>query len=137
MVPPKRGGGNFPLEELRDGQNPAYDAPASAHAESPWRSHHYEPGASATARSEKFKTMTAQQPRKTLGYFWHGATDPWWPPMTQPDGLTFTSGPKGQAAKACIENLRRQRKWLIEQLAGAWGWTEQEVSERLFEDTRP
>ena len=33
-----------------------------------------------------------------------------------------------------IDSLRYQRKWLIEQLAGALGWTEQEVSDRLFED---
>jgi hypothetical protein len=35
-----------------------------------------------------------------------------------------------------VERLRYERKWLIEQLAGAWGWTEQEVSERLHQDTR-
>jgi hypothetical protein len=35
-----------------------------------------------------------------------------------------------------VERLRYERNWLIEQLAGAWGWTEQEVSERLHRDSR-
>lgn len=34
-----------------------------------------------------------------------------------------------------VENLLYERKWLIEQLAGAWGWTEETVERVLTKDT--
>ena len=34
-----------------------------------------------------------------------------------------------------VARLKYERRWLIEQLAAAWGWSEEKVDQRLREDS--